>query len=301
MSPTSLAMVLTAALLHAGWNLILKKVDEKYIVNWWSVLSSTLLLSPVIFIEGLPDRRVWPILLTSALVEAVYMVVLASAYRLNDFSLVYPIARGTAPAFITLWATLFLGERISAIGAAGLVLIMLGLMINGAGGLLERRRSGQTDSVRLRRTPEIGLRAGSTLVGICLALITALLISIYSTLDAAAVRHTPATSYTVTMLAFAGLFFTPFALIGSGWQKTVAVGRRYRREILAIGVAGMLAYILVVNAYAIAKVSYAGALREVSVVFGALAGWKLLGESFGKLRVIAALLLFCGVILIVLS
>lgn len=294
-------MLLIAAGLHAGWNLILKQVGEKYIVNWWSVLSSAVLLSPLVFIYGFPERSVWPILIASAAVEALYMAVLASAYRLGDFSLIYPIARGTAPAFIALWATMFLGEQITPLGASGLALVVVGLVVIGSSGLFENRQYQSHGSSNT--SPDAAARPwlARNLAGISLALTTALLISIYSTLDAAAVRQTSATPYTITMLGIAGIFFTPFALAGNGWKKTAAVGKQYWWAILAIGFAGMLAYILVVNAYAIAQVSYASAIREISVVFGAIAGWRLLGESFGLPRVIGALLLFCGVILIAMA
>jgi hypothetical protein len=116
-------------------------------------------------------------------------------------------------------------------------------------------------------------------IGIVLALGIALLISIYSILDGLAVQLTPATPYTLVMLGLSGLFFTPFALRGNGWGKMFAVGRAYWQRILVIGVAGLLAYGIVLNVYAMAPVSYAGAIE--SIVF-ALAGWKPLGEPMGR-------------------
>src|SRR5512139_1265226 len=103
------------------------------------------------------------------------------------------------------------------------------------------------------------------------------------------------------MLGLSGLFFTPFALRGNGWRKTLTVGRTHWRRILVIGVAGLLAYGLVLNVYAIARVSYAGAIREVSIVFAALAGWKLLGEPMGRVRVIGSVVIFAGILLIAVS
>ena len=283
MSPLALLWVWTAALLHAGWNLILKRADERYLVAWWSVLVSFVLLAPAAAYSGWPERTVWPYLLASAAVEALYMAALAAAYNLTDFSLVYPIAHGSAPAFLALWAWLFLGERISPLGGLGIALLVTGLIVVGSSGLAAARN-------------RIGMKAG--LPGIGLAVLTALLISIYSTIDGAAVRLTPATPYTVLMLGMSGVFFTPFALRRAGWRKSMQVARRSWRALVVIGVANVLAYTLVLNAYAIAPVSYAGAMREISVVFGALAGWKLLGEPLGRLRVIGAVVIFAGVLLI---
>jgi drug/metabolite transporter (DMT)-like permease len=286
----ALTLVLAAAALHAGWNLLLKQVDEKYIVNWWAVLVSTALALPVLLSGGLPDPQAWPYLIASALTEVLYMAALAAAYNLSDFSLVYPIARGAAPAFLALWALLLLDEQLPPLGMLGLALVVAGLMLVGANKLLGRRPAAEAPAQsRLR------------LQGIALALGIALLISIYSILDGAAVRLTPATPYTVVMLGLTGLLFTPVALRGNGWRKTLQVGRAQWRPILAIGLGGLLAYSLVLNAYAIAQVSYAGAIREVSIVFAALAGWKLLGEPMGRVRVAGSLVIFAGILLIALA
>jgi drug/metabolite transporter (DMT)-like permease len=297
----ALGLVIAAAAFHAGWNLLLKQVEEKYIVTWWSVMLSALLALPVMLGGGLPRTEAWPYLITSALIEAAYMATLAAAYNLSDFSLVYPIARGAAPAFLALWAVLLLGERPTALGAAGLALVVFGLMLVGSNALLLRGSPATTGPAGSGGNPGGGDRAGVRLAGVALALGTALLISIYSTLDGAAVKLTPATPYTVVLLGLSGVFFTPFAVRGKGWRKTLRVGRAHWRRVLAIGVLGLLAYTLALNAYAIAQVSYAGAIREVSIVFAALAGWKLLGEPMGRVRVIGSLVIFAGIVLIALS
>ena len=284
MPALALALVILAAALHAGWNLLLKQVEEKYIVTWWSVLLSAVLALPVVLGGGLPEAAVWPYLIASALTEAFYMAALASAYHLSDFSLVYPIARGTAPAFLALWALLLLGEQLTLTGAAGLALVVAGLMLVGSNELLRQHKTTFVQPV-----------------GVGMALGIALLISIYSILDGIAVQMTPATPYTLVMLGLSGVFFTPFALRGNGWRKTLAVGRTHWRRILVIGVAGLLAYGLVLNVYAIAPVSYAGAIREVSIVFAALAGWKLLGEPMGRVRVIGSVVIFTGILLIAIA
>jgi drug/metabolite transporter (DMT)-like permease len=218
------------------------------------------------------------------------MATLAAAYSLSDFSLVYPVARGAAPAFLALWSILFLGERLTLAGATGLVLVIGGLMLVGSNELLRQRMENTGQS-----------HGRGRITGLALALGIALLISIYSTLDGAAVKLTPATPYTVVMLGLTGLLFTPFAVRGNGWRKTVQVGKAHWRRILLIGSSGLLAYALVLNAYAIAQVSYAGALREVSIVFAALAGWKLLGEPLGRVRVIGSLVIFAGIVLIAMA
>jgi drug/metabolite transporter (DMT)-like permease len=280
-------MLLAAAALHAGWNLLLKQVEEKYIVSWWAALFNLTLLPPALLLWGPPAAHIWLYLLASGLTEAFYMAALASAYHLSDFSLVYPIARGAAPAFLALWAILFLGERPTPLGAVGLMLVIGGLMIVGVSGLLCHRNAAHSAAI--------------SRLAIVLALGVALLISIYSTIDGAAVKQTAPTPYTLLALSLSGVFFTPFALQRGGWKRVADVAHAHWRRILAIGVIGLITYTLVLNAYAIAQVSYSGAIREVSVVFAALMGWKLLGEEMGRLRVIGATVIFCGVLLIVMG
>jgi drug/metabolite transporter (DMT)-like permease len=284
MSPFALALLLAAAAFHATWNLLLKQVPDKYIITWWSALLSAACLLPLLALGRMPEGWVWPYILASAIVEVLYMATLAAAYNLSDFSLVYPVARGAAPAFLALWAAIFLGDRLSGAGLAGLALVVLGLGVVGSSPWLAQRS-----------------QAGLPWRGLLLALGVALLISTYSTIDGIAVQRTDPTAYTMLMLGLTGVLFTPFALRRRGWKAVIAVGRQRWRRILLIGVLGLLAYVLVLNAYAIAAVSYAGAIREVSIVFAALAGWKLLGERLGGVRLVGSLLIFAGILCIALA
>lgn len=284
----ALLLVLTAALLHAGWNLLLKQTAHKYIVIWWSTLVAVMLGGLVLAMQGPPPPNVWPLLVLSALVETAYMASLSSAYEWSDFSLVYPIARGTAPAFLALWSVLLLGETLTGLGFAGLALIVVGLALVGGSGLFEQGSSTKQLPVHYRR-------------GAFLALGVALLISIYQTIDGAAVHLTEPTGYTMILLGLNGLMFTPLAWKRYGWPTMLAVGRQRWRRALMIGLLGLAAYILVLNAYAIAPVSYGGAVREASIVFGALAGWKVLGEPMGRLRLLGAGIMFAGILLIALA
>ena len=107
---TALILVISAATMHAGWNLLVKRVSEKQIFTWWALAFGTLVNLPFLAVNAVP-ANVWPYALASAFVEAAYFMILIRAYGEGDFSQVYPIARGAAPAFLAVWAMLFLGER----------------------------------------------------------------------------------------------------------------------------------------------------------------------------------------------
>ena len=153
MPPVALALLITAAALHTSWNLLVKRAREKQIFTWWAMVVGTALFAPLLaFSAPLPDS-IWPYVLASALVEMIYYLALLRAYSIGDFSLVYPLARGAAPAFLALWAALFLGERPSAGGLAGLTLLLIGLLLVGGAA---RRGALRQAAV----APDLALSAG---------------------------------------------------------------------------------------------------------------------------------------------
>ena len=115
----AILLLLGSAILHTTWNLLLKRAGGKYIATWWAVLLGSAVFLPFLFITGLPARETWLYLLASVLLEVGYFIALSTAYRDADFSLVYPLARGAAPALIALWSVLFFGERLPLEGSLG--------------------------------------------------------------------------------------------------------------------------------------------------------------------------------------
>ncbi len=277
----AIGLLITAALLHALWNLLLKQSPEKYIASWWTVVIGGILFSPFLFITGLPPQHVWGILLASAFVEGLYFTALSFAYQSNDFSLVYPIARGSAPIFLSLWSLFILKEEISRGGLFGMGLIVLGLLIIGWSSL--RQQTGG---------PRPNLR------GVLSALLVALCISIYTALDGFAVKQAAPIPYALSLFTLIPIVVTPPTLIKYGWPSLKKAGLLNWKKFAGISILGILAYGLTLLAYSIAPVGYGGAIREMSVVFGALAGWKFLNEPLGSWRLAGALFIFSGIFLI---
>src|SRR5437764_11535081 len=129
MPPTALVLLLIAAILHAGWNFFVKRAHEKQVFTWWGLVIGSLCFIPLLIVSHPFPVFIWPYVICSALVEGAYYIVLTRAYDNGDFSLVYPMARGTAPAFLLIWAVLFLGERPRLTGLLGIALLVLGLMV----------------------------------------------------------------------------------------------------------------------------------------------------------------------------
>ena len=123
-------------------------------------------------------------------------------------------------------------------------------------------------------------------------------ISIYSVIDGAAVKIAPPIPYTVAVIGASALMMAPAVLARYGRPAVLAEWRANWPRIALVGILTLVTYALVLQAYALGRVSYAGAVREISVVFAALVGWRWLGEGFGGWRVAGALLIFVGILVI---
>ena len=281
---SALGLLLAAALMHTTWNMLVKRAKEKQVFIWCSLIVGTIIFSPLLVTSPLLLVTTWPYLISSALVEVIYYITLIRAYENGDFSLVYPMARGAAPAFLLIWATFFLGERPRFFGLIGIALLVLGLIIvGGKTWWTLRKTSGFSKSV------------------LALALGVACCISIYTAIDGAAVHHVSPLPYTVLVIALAALFITPAVVKRYGNDAITNEWRANWLRITLVGLFTLLAYMLALKAYTIARVSYAGSVREISVVFAAFVGWRWLGESFGKIRLTGAMFIFAGILVIALA
>jgi len=275
-------LLFLSALLHTTWNFFLKSSPEKNISTWGLVMVGGVTSLILLLFIGLPPRQIWGFVFFSVLVETIYFILLSRAYRVNDFSLVYPIARGAAPALLAIWSFLFLHEKPNLAGGIGLTLIISGLLVIGASTLL------QTD---LRQVHLSGVGLSLALAGV---------ISIYTLIDGAAVKRSPALPYALLIFSLVPLPFTFWMLRQYRWPQLMAVWRTEKITLILSGLLGIGAYLLALTAYSIAPLNYSGAVREVSVVLGVLSGWLWLGEKFGPLRLSGSLLIFSGILIIAL-
>ncbi|HEX4632520.1 MAG TPA: EamA family transporter [Gemmatimonadales bacterium] len=279
MSSFLIGALLGSAAIHAFWNLLLKTTSTQHRrpVVWWGLIVTNLCCAVILIARPHSILPVWPLLLVSAVLEASYYLILTAAYKVGDFSLVYPVARGTAPGLLALWAILVLAERPSTLGVAGILLIALGIAAVGWSG-----------------------RIGRPSKALALSFLLALVISVYSIIDGVAVRRVDPVDYTAAMFFVVTLLLTPVLMAEDGWAGIRGVLRLERVRILSIGVMQLVGYLIVLWVYARAPVSYGGAIRESSILVGALLGWRYLGESFGLQRAIGAFVIVAGVLLIAL-
>lgn len=283
MSPTTLALLVCAAVIHAGAHVALKRATDKLAFAWWQLVAMLVIYSPVLLTARWDwPPVVWLIVVASGLAEAAYFYATSRAYTLGDLSVTYPLARGSAPLFIAVWAALFLRERPSVLGYVGIFTIAAGLFLVNLPSL--------TDIVR----PLRGLAQPASRW----ALITGLCISTYSTIDKVGVRFVPPLLYIYIVLVVTWLTLTP------GWwltQRTNALATEWhtnKLSVLLAGVAVVGAYVLVLIAMQHSPVSYVGSVREMSVVLAAWVGSTFLGEGKTGLRVAASVLVVVGIVMI---
>lgn len=273
-------LVLFAALLHAGWNALVKSASDPLMMQAGVALTGTafaLVLTPFL---PVPPATAWPWLVASVIVHQVYFLALAYAYEHGDLSKVYPIARGSAPLMIALGAAPLLGEDLAFATAFGIALVSFGIL-----SLAWEART---------RHPASGK---STL----LAFVTGISIAAYSLADAAGVRTAAgaaelgAFGYIAWLFVCAGVPFGLFVLyLRRGHIRTHLA--RLGGRCIGGGLVALAAYGLVLWAYSLGAVAPVSALRETSVVFAALLGTLVLREPFGARRVVAAGFVAAGIV-----
>jgi drug/metabolite transporter (DMT)-like permease len=275
------AAVLFAALCHAGWNTAVKRGLDP--------LSTTVLISigagaiglMGLFVTGLPENAAWPWLVASVLIHIVYFAALIESYVTGDLGLVYPLARGAAPLITASAAVTAVGENLSLYGWLGIAVLAAGVL------LLSLR--GSRDLQRLDRR------------AIGFALLTALTICAYTLVDGIGARRAgSAHAYTAALFASIGVAMTIYAIVRRGAPVLTDMAKHWILG-LAGGAMQYTSYGIAIWAMTVAPIALVGALRETSVLFGAMLASAFLKEPVLVPRVIAALMIVFGLVLIRLS
>ena len=235
----------------------------------------------------------WGFVVASGVLHVLYFVVLLRGYRQADLTVVYPLARGTGPLLSSLVALLWLGESISFLGALGIAAVVMGVFLI-AGGLkliAEWRRvdplgDAQQAAQRLRRA---GVRYG---------VLTGLFIASYTVVDGYAVKvlwMSPILLHYFESLVRL-VFLMPVVMRDRPTAWTL--WRQQWKYALMVGTITPISYVLVLYAMQSAPLSLVAPAREVSMLFAALIGGHLLGEGDRWLRLLGALLIAGGVMML---
>lgn len=275
MSAPIIAIILSAALLHAVWNAIVKSAVDRTTTLGLVAFGHVLPGAIMVVLLPLPTAESFVYILLSTVVHFGYFYLLGRAYQHGDLSVVYPIARGIVPALVSLWAWLLLGEVLPLLVWVGIALIVAGILLSSWK----------------------ALRSGVGKSALVLSLGTGFCISIYSLVDGVGVRISGSTLSYWAWGAFLHLFIAGFA----GWRRRQVLTQLPLR-IWMVGIVGgmvsMTAYGLVLYAKNFAPLGAVSALRETSVIFATLIGFLVLKEGNWKRRLGAAALMLFGIAMI---
>jgi len=272
MSATVIALALFAAILHAGWNAFLRTgADRLWTVTVMS-FSSTLIAIPMALYHALPATGSWPYVALSASLQVGYSVFLVAAYRYGELGQVYPIVRGSVPLLVTLGGFALAGQQLTMPEIVGVTLVACGIM----GLSLGRGRASTTS--------------------ILYALATGAIIAAYATVDAIGVRVAgDSGAYTAWVLLIYGALLPATFIVLRG-RLVVNFSAPETRKALAGGLFALLAYAVVVAAFALGPAGPITAIRETSVVFAAFIGRLFLGEQLTPRRISACAVVALGAI-----
>ena len=267
--------VMLAALLHAGWNAIVKTSVSKQTSMFLLSVGHALIGVAVVATQPVPAPEVWPWLLASGLIHMAYQLFLAYAYEQGDLSRVYPIARGTAPMLVLVISLLFLADQLDGNELWGILVLGAGIVLMAHGVL----KNGES-----RRLLPFALGSALATAGYTLA-------------DGlgARVSGTPIV-YVGWLMILSALFFTPAVVALKGRTVLRADWRAWGVGMVAAA-ASFGAYAIAVWAMTVAPIALVGALRETSILFAVLIGWLFFGERMDRGKIIAAALILAGVML----
>ena len=280
MATIALAVALLSAVMHATWNFFLKDSEDRLATAALMVTIGAVIYLPWVYVVQGPPVGVWGYLAASGVIHAAYNVALVTAYDRLDFSVAYPMARGIAPALVAVGGWLFLGDNIGLAATLALSLVVAALLW-----LAWAPKSGSGEP-----------RPGIDRTGLYWAVLTGMTIALYTVNDAAAVRESGrALSFTVTMMAANALLLVPYTIRRRGGAALLATARDRPLALAGASALNVGAYALVLFAATRAPVGLVAAVRESSVVIGALAGVVLLKEPFGRRRLTGAAAVAIGI------
>ena len=293
MTLTSITLILLSAFCHALWNFYGKSSRDTRILFFWCGFY-TIVIAFVAFGIKQPmiPKPVWVYIAGSAFVHLLYKLSLTHAYTVGEISFVYPIARA-APAFLPLFAFLFLKERISVQGLIGILCVMTSILL-----YQQREKHIQFKAFFRFLRDRDALWAYATLASVIG----------YSLIDKQGMsefhRHSTdvplwrAVTYYLMENSLSQVLYGLTCFARFPHQQIVQIGRREWKRALAIVVLSLVSYSLILYVLMTEKVSYVTAVRQCSVIFVVLLGGYALKETYTKRRFIAAVVMVFGIFLI---
>lgn len=281
MTGFALLLVIIAAFCHATWNLLAKKACGGTAFIWIFASLSAVLYFPLALWVLLTEKPLITseqiaLILSSAVLHAIYFILLDKGYRFGDLSIIYPLARGTGPLLSILTAILFLGEQPKPVALTGAICIGIGILAI-TGNPLKDKEDAACKSILY-------------------AFLCGVVIACYTIVDKIAVSDYLLPPLLMDWSSNVGrvILLTPYSL--KNWSKVKEQWASHKKEAIGIAILSPLAYILILTAMVFSPVSYIAPAREISILIGAILGAKLLSESDFKMRLAGAGAMLIGLV-----
>jgi drug/metabolite transporter (DMT)-like permease len=266
--------VLAAAVTHAIWNAIAHAIKDQLLAFALIGIGGVIVAVPLIILAPMPHAACWPYLLGSVAIHVFYNLFLMRAYRYGEFGQVYPLARGTSPLVVTVLAAIFVHERPTLAAIAGVLVVSAGLAVLVFAG---------------RRPPRAALIA---------AIATGLTIAAYTTVDGVGVRASGSSLGYIGWLMLLQSLGVPLYAVIRRRAELMKQPRWILVRGLVAGALSVLAYGLVLWAQTRGALAPIAALRETSVIFGAIIATVFFREPFGRTRIVATIVVATGIVLL---
>ena len=271
-------LILISACMHAVWNAILKRTDDKFAAMMCLSGFGGILYLPFLWLAPFPPADLWPWLAASFAIHFVYQLALTKALEMGALTFIYPIARGLGPTLVALFSYFFLAGEMSLAEVAAVLILAVGIF-------LSTSTKGATGGTAREN-------------GILFALLTGAMIAAYTVIDGLAVRRAPTE---LTYILWSGIGFSPIFISYGLYRR----GTKIFRDAVAVWRPGMLAALIAHSGYGIALYAYSigslgevAAIRETSILFALAIGVFWLKETVSRRRLLAVPLIAAGAIML---
>lgn len=285
MDPWIIGLVAVSAVLHLAWNVRLKTAGDPLRAATIGMLAASVGIVPigiaVWWVQGRVPLPVEGVVLgvTSGFVEAAYFILLSAAYRRGDLSVVYPVARGTAPLLAVLIGVVVLGERLGVPGSIGVVMLLAGfLILQRPWRALALARGSAAGGGPGARAAAAGARKAAADSAILFALATGVMIATYTAIDRVGTRQIDVFVYAAILWATCSVVLVPWVAFVAGGDL-LRYGPAAARRAAVGGWLTLAAYLSILVALSVAPLSGVAPLRESATVFAAAWGTVRLGEA----------------------
>jgi len=283
MTILAMLVILISAIIHASWNYLSKKVNGGISFIWLFTLIASIVYLPFFILAikhfnfVLNFNNIF-FLFGSIVIHLIYFLLLFKGYKVGDLSIVYPVARGSAPMMTVIIAAVLFNEKLSIIAYLGIILIIVGIFLLTGGLNIFKNKNN--------------------VLAISYGLLVGIAITSYTLLDKAIVSIVFIFPLILDYFNTIGRLILLSPIAFKNFDKVKYEWINHKKEAIGVAIFNSLGYIIVLLVLRFTPVSYVAPVREISILFGTLIGVKVLNEHLGIKRIIYAVIITIGVIVI---